>query len=709
MLTVDGPVEKVIGTTHKLLPRRPHILKWLLPILVMAWVVQFAPIERSNALVRSDTTVSTPSSPVLSWSNPVAISPSGSGQVSDVANVSCATPSFCLAALGSYGIITYNGTSWSAPVQFNGSDIIWGVSCASISFCVAVDQSGYLFEYNGQGWSSSIDVGIGSPNFLSCLSSSFCMTAGSNGWSQYNGSNWSASQSLGSTIVSISCTSSTFCLAYDIDGWSEFNGFGWFPVAALNINGMNQTWFTCVSASFCIATWSTFYCSPLGWTCSVNYTYSSTFNGLFWGPENLIGSSFFAMNPVCFSPTLCFAQDGDGIEVFNGTWLSTPERFGPDDGFGITSMSCLSISFCMVVGVDTLDSLDPTSYAFHLQFNNGPSITSITPDIDSGVGPWSITITGTNFTGATEVYFGITPATSFTVNSSTSITASGTSEYESLSKSAVSVVTPQGTSEINDASVVTFGPGPGPGYYLLGADGEVYGMGSAVIYGDGVNLGSATAIAVQPGGTGYWITNAIGFVDAIGTAQSYYPSANPTSFVISIVSTPDGNGYWLTTSGGQVITAGDAQNFGSPSQSNLKLGAPIVNMTITPDGKGYWLLGADGGVFSYGDANFYGSTGNIKLRKPAIAMASTGDGKGYWFVASDGGIFAFGDANFYGSMGGVALAAPVVGMVSTTDGLGYWLVGNDGGVFAFGDAGYVGSLPSNGIVPSAPIDGFAAN
>ena len=372
MLTIDGPVEKVIGTTHRRLPRRTHILKWLLPILVMAWVVQFAPIERSNALERSDTTVSTPSSPVLSWSNPVAISPSGSGVDSEVASVSCATPSFCLAALGSYGIITYNGTSWSAPVQFNGSDIIWGVSCASISFCVAADQSGYLFEYNGQGWSSSIDIGIGTPNFLSCLSSSFCMTDGSNGWSQYNGSNWSASQSLGSTIVNISCTSSTFCLAYDIDGWSEFNGFGWFPVAALNINGTNPTWFTCVSASFCIATWSIETCTT--WlSCTVGNTYSSTFNGLFWGPESLIGSGFYPLDPVCFSATLCFVLGGNGIEVFNGTWLSTPEPFGPDTELGTTSMSCLSISFCMVVGVDTLDSFNPTSYAFHLQFNNGPS------------------------------------------------------------------------------------------------------------------------------------------------------------------------------------------------------------------------------------------------------------------------------------------------------------------------------------------------
>jgi hypothetical protein len=364
----------------------------------------------------------------------------------------------------------------------------------------------------------------------------------------------------------------------------------------------------------------------------------------------------------------------------------------------------------MSVGTGYSNSGYPNSYAITLQTNaNGPSISSITPTIVTNNTQGPFTITGSNFTGATAVYFGDTPASSFTVNSDTSITAYGSPSNSSLGRTAVSVMTPQGTSEVTDSSVLTIAPGAGPGYYMLGSDGEVYNFGSALFYGDGVNLGSATSMAVIPSGTGYWITNAIGYVDALGTAQAYYPSANPTSFVVSIVSTPDGKGYWLATSAGQVITAGDAQDYGSPNQSNLNLRAPIVNMAATPDGKGYWLLGSDGGVFSYGDANFYGSTGNIKLDKPAIAMTPTLDGKGYWFVASDGGIFAYGDAHFYGSMGNTSLASPVVGMSVTSDGLGYWLAGADGGVFSFGDASYVGSLPASGIIPQAPIDGFAAD
>ena len=68
-----------------------------------------------------------------------------------------------------------------------------------------------------------------------------------------------------------------------------------------------------------------------------------------------------------------------------------------------------------------------------------PTITSFTPT--SGIAGTAVTITGTNFTGATSVTFGGTAASSFTVVSSTSITAitgTGTSGK-------IAVTTPAGT------------------------------------------------------------------------------------------------------------------------------------------------------------------------------------------------------------------------------------------------------------------------
>jgi IPT/TIG domain len=63
-----------------------------------------------------------------------------------------------------------------------------------------------------------------------------------------------------------------------------------------------------------------------------------------------------------------------------------------------------------------------SSLAFSAEFAAAPSISSVSPS--SGVTAGSqVTISGAGFTGATSVLFGSTPATSFTVNSDTSITA----------------------------------------------------------------------------------------------------------------------------------------------------------------------------------------------------------------------------------------------------------------------------------------------
>ena len=72
-----------------------------------------------------------------------------------------------------------------------------------------------------------------------------------------------------------------------------------------------------------------------------------------------------------------------------------------------------------------------------------PNISNLNPNEGLPAGGTSVVITGTNFTGTTQVRFGATNAASFTVNSATQITAvspAGTGTVQ------VTVTTPNGTS-----------------------------------------------------------------------------------------------------------------------------------------------------------------------------------------------------------------------------------------------------------------------
>ena len=257
---------------------------------------------------------------------------------------------------------------------------------------------------------------------------------------------------------------------------------------------------------------------------------------------------------------------------------------------------------------------------------------------------------------------------------------------------------------------------PDSGYWMLTADGRVFGFGAATDLGDGFVVNWAKVdIEPTPSGFGYWIVNGNGTIEAFGDAFDYSPagltgvSLNTGELIVSMSATPKGQGYWLFTDQGRVFPFGDAQSFGD--LTGIPLNGKVLDSVPTPSGLGYWMVASDGGIFTFGDAKFEGSTGNIKLNKPVMSMAPDPDGVGYWLVASDGGIFTFG-AEFYGSMGGTRLNKPVTGMVAGPT--GYLMVAEDGGIFSFGTTAFHGSLgaapPSSPVVAVAVIDnvrGFA--
>src|SRR5262249_17232542 len=83
-----------------------------------------------------------------------------------------------------------------------------------------------------------------------------------------------------------------------------------------------------------------------------------------------------------------------------------------------------------------------------------PSVTGVSPSSGPTGGGTSVTLTGSGFTGASQVYFGGVAASSFTVNSDTSITA--TAPAETAGTVDLTVVTTGGTSATSASDHYTY-------------------------------------------------------------------------------------------------------------------------------------------------------------------------------------------------------------------------------------------------------------
>jgi len=92
------------------------------------------------------------------------------------------------------------------------------------------------------------------------------------------------------------------------------------------------------------------------------------------------------------------------------------------------------------------------------QFTYGPvpTVSGVLPSSGPATGGNSVTITGTNLTGATAVTFGTTAAATFSVVSSTQVTA--TSPAGAVGTVDITVTTPYGTSAISSADKYTYYP-----------------------------------------------------------------------------------------------------------------------------------------------------------------------------------------------------------------------------------------------------------
>jgi hypothetical protein len=254
---------------------------------------------------------------------------------------------------------------------------------------------------------------------------------------------------------------------------------------------------------------------------------------------------------------------------------------------------------------------------------------------------------------------------------------------------------------------------PAEGYWLATANGQIYGNGAALAYGNVATssvTGPVVGIAGTPTAKGYWVVTADGTVSAFGDAQFYgdLPDLGKhVKDIVAIAPTTDGAGYYLVGADGGFFTFGDAKFDGSLPGIHIHV-HDVVGMVATPGGGGYLLVGADGGVFSFGHSHFYGSIPGLhKHVRDIHAILPAAAGTGYILVGADGGAFAFGSGvRFYGSLPGEGIrVANIVGIALTPDNAGYYMAGSDGHVYTFGDAQAV-SEP-DGLSSNLPVAAIA--
>ncbi|WP_328327891.1 MULTISPECIES: IPT/TIG domain-containing protein [unclassified Streptomyces] len=288
---------------------------------------------------------------------------------------------------------------------------------------------------------------------------------------------------------------------------------------------------------------------------------------------------------------------GTNTVALNGSQFTgaTAVTFGSAAALSYTVSSPSAISAQVPPGTGAVNVTVRTpgglSNAVTYTYAPTPTLTSIAPGQGPVSGGTTVILTGTGLTGATAVTFGSTPATSFTVNSATRITA----------------VTPAGTGAV-PVTVTTVGGTSGPVYFfylsapaLLAVSptqGPVSG-GTTVTF-TGTDLTGATAVtfgstpatsftvnsntqitAVTPAGTGSvscTVTTPGGTSNSV--IYTYVPA--PALTAISPSQGPTDTGFDVTLTGTGLTTVNAVRFNGAPAAFTVVSDTTVV--AVAPAG-----------------------------------------------------------------------------------------------------------------------------
>jgi len=283
--------------------------------------------------------------------------------------------------------------------------------------------------------------------------------------------------------------------------------------------------------------------------------------------------------------TFTAASESIPVTLSSGATLSGSPVSSTSAGvanYSLTVTNATPVTGLMLTAALTLNSpiaISATSSSFDLA-EVAPIVTALSPTLGPAAGGTTVTITGTNFTGASSVRFGVVAATAFTVVNPSTITATSPAGTGTVD---VTVTTPEGTSVTSAADQFTFialpaltgvSPSSGPvaggttvtitGTNFNGATAVKFGTTSATSF----TVISPTSIsATAPAGTGTVDVTAttVGGTSATTAADQYFYVVSATT-TASPISAAAGTAF-----SGQVATFTD----------NAGEVYPVVSFTAT--------------------------------------------------------------------------------------------------------------------------------
>jgi hypothetical protein len=301
-------------------------------------------------------------------------------------------------------------------------------------------------------------------------------------------------------------------------------------------------------------------------------------------PVTITGTSFTGAFEVDFGST-----EATNVTVVNDTMITADSPAGT---------GTVDVTVRTLVGTSAKSPADQFTYAV----TAAPTVTGLHPTSGLEAGGTLVTITGVNYTGATAVDFGTTPATNVTVVSDTSITADSPAGTGVVN---VTVTTAVGTSAVSPADEFTYTPayppvvtgvspssGPAAGGTLVTITGTSFTGATAVDFGTkpatSVTVVNDTTItADSPAGTGTVdvnVTTPVG-TSATSPADQFTYVVAPTVTGISPTSGSTAGGTAVTITG-TALTGATAVDFGTVPATNVSVVNATTVTVVSPAGTG---------------------------------------------------------------------------------------------------------------------------